>query len=309
VLAIWTLYGLPMRAVRVPGQNAALSKQEAAAYSAVVDYLAGPTELAATIAVTRTITPTFTLVDTAMGRYYTIGGQIHALAGRPVQPRLSLDLAGTAGIAHGTLLVGGRTRDMVANPLVSRIITDSTNPAVEPIFDSTTFYPDHIAAVNRLLRVEGDVLQRLVLVPGQFRATSSVTQTVGIQRLWEQLRVVTYHAPFSDTDFIAPNLWRATASGVGDAVRFTIEATDAGGVSRTVILYRLASSAEWRSLDLTPANLAAGVWTGLLPGMGKNAVEFIAQAVDRAGNVAWRDSYGNPFVVYGLHTYLPLLMR
>ena len=147
--------------------------------------------VAATIAITRTITPTLRGVDTPKGRYYAAAGETHALSGRPVEPRLSLDIALSDSIAHGALLVGGRTRDEFTDPLITRIITDDTYLLAEPLFDNPTFYPGRIVTVNRLLRVEGDVWERLVLVPGQFRAIASTPQTVGVQRVWERLDVVT----------------------------------------------------------------------------------------------------------------------
>ncbi len=334
VLAIWTLYGLPMRRVRVPavvnarpevgaeavsnvagddsGTQASADKRGESSSSASIRVYPRPNDdsgLAATIAVNHTITPVFTAVNTTKGRFYTVAGETQALAGRPVEPRLSLDIAGVAGIAHGALLVGGRTRDERIDPLVTRVITDNTDLAAEPLFDSSTFYPGRIVAVNRLLRVEGDVLERLVVTPGQFRATADTPQTVGIQRVWERLEVVTYHAPFSTTDFTAPNIWRTAAAQAGDAVRFTVETTDAGGVSRAVILYHLAGSPEWRLLELALSDPAAGAWTGLLPGAGRARVEFYAQAVDAAGNVAWRDDYGSPFAFGRQATFLPVIVR
>ena len=99
------------------------------------------------------------------------------------------------------------------------------------------------------------------------------------------------------------------AAQAGDAVRFTVETTDAGGVGRAVILHHLAGSPEWRLLELALSDPAAGVWTGLLPGAGGQRVEFYAQAVDAAGNVTWRDDYGSPFVFGRQATFLPVILR
>ena len=71
----------------------------------------------------------------------------------------------------------------------------------------------------------------------------------------------------------------------------------------------MSDSAEWRPLDLAIEDAAAGVWAGRLPGPGTATVEFIAQAVDMAGNVAWFDDYGSPFVFSGSAIYLPVIVR
>jgi hypothetical protein len=308
VIAIWTLYGLPMRAVRIPLQ----SGPETSAPRQEVDVArsSGSSGLAAATAVTYTvaITPALQVVDTADGRYYAVAGEIHALAGRPIEPRLSVDLDGSGGIAHGALLVGGRTHDEAIDPLIVHITTDDSTMSTEPQFDSTAFYPGHIAAVNRLLQMEADVLQRMVLVPGQFRATSSVTHTIGIQRIWERMDVVTFHAPFSTSDFIAPTIWRMSAQPASNAVRFTVEATDASGVGRVVILCRWSTSAEWQPLELALVDAAKGAWSGLLPVAG-TSVEYIVQAVDEAGNVMSADDYGSPFVSNLNSIYLPTISR
>ena len=80
-------------------------------------------------------------------------------------------------------------------------------------------------------------------------------------------------------------------------------------MSRVVVLYRVGSSAEWRLLELALTQPATGDWSGQVTGGSKQRVEYIVQAVDAAGNVAWRDDYGSPFVFGSNITYLPVVLR
>jgi hypothetical protein len=79
---------------------------------------------------------------------------------------------------------------------------------------------------------------------------------------------------------------------------------------RTVVLYRLRTSASWSKVELV-YNPATGWAEGSVGGLN-GAIEYIVQAVDQSGNVALALDHGNPFqalVVNQRRTFLPLVRR
>jgi len=201
-----TLYGLPMLQIHMPHTttlNTSAARQAAllpaggvvtTAHHLSLDYI-------------KHVTP--------QGAYYTVEGEgdAHIAGGRPIAPRISTDVQIPGAIAHGALLVGGTFSDTVNfDPVVSRIVTEETYIETEPDFPSPAWEPAQIGAINRFLSIEGKAYASLVIVPGQFRATTNDHPTVGIQRLYTDLQFEVYHAPFTATDFIAPNIWNVAPS-------------------------------------------------------------------------------------------------
>jgi hypothetical protein len=314
VLGEWTLYGLTMRRIALPSSRIVAREPEVA-------QTVSPARVHANglISVSRSVSPTLTLNTETNGRYYSVNGETHTLAGRPIEPRLSIDIGYTQTSAytltHGVLVIGGRTRDEGIDPVVSQIVTDAVYLNDEPAFDNSTtgFYPDRIATINRLLRTDGRALERIVLLPGQFFATANVTETIGTQRVWERLDLVTFHASFAITDFVQPTLSDIEAVTTTNSVTFTSIVSDSSGILRVVVLYRNVGSAEWNALDLAQQGVSE-TWTGQITGRD-GVIEYFVQAVDNAGNVAWLTDYGNPFTIGASTTatqqkvYLPLVVR
>jgi len=85
-----TLFGLPMFMVSVPMPGGAVSPPNS---SQAFDVASKVRAAEGLIARSVTITPTFSEVSTAQGRYFTVAGQVQANGGRPIQPLLSLDIA------------------------------------------------------------------------------------------------------------------------------------------------------------------------------------------------------------------------
>ncbi|NJM41943.1 MAG: hypothetical protein HC853_14895 [Anaerolineae bacterium] len=305
VLAQWTLFGLPMRSARVPASQST----DTTGPSMPQHIQTAPVQLDANlVAITRTIVPTLTGRDTVDGRYYQASNDAQILSGRPTQPRTYVEIGFAGTRAHGVLLIGGSIRDETLNPVVTRIITDDTYIAQEPEFDSAGFYPARIATVNSLLGLDGRYAEKLVLVPGQFRPTS-VTPTTGQQRLWERLDVVTYHAPYTVSDFVEPTLNLVRGWAYPAHVNFTVGAADLSGIQRVTVLYRALDMKTWSLVELQPHTTLSDTWSASIsrPSAG---VEYIAQVVDTAGNVALRSDYGNPFrPVVARSVYLPLARR
>jgi hypothetical protein len=114
-----------------------------------------------------------------------------------------------------------------------------------------------------------------------------------------------YHASFDTLDFLAPNIWavRAISNSVG--LRFEVwgddraeSADQMSGVSRVIVLYRLGAETTWRKAELTytePTADSIGMAVGTVAPLTGETIEYFAQAVDGAGNVALALDHGNPF--------------
>jgi hypothetical protein len=136
--------------------------------------------------------------------------------------------------------------------------------------------------------------------------------TVGILRRYNSLQVEVYSAPFEATDFIAPQIFRTTASLTGNLLNFEVEVVDdSGSVERVVVLYRGQNQRHWSMLELGAVDgddVARG--TAVSP---YGIVEYFVQAVDDTGNVALATNSGAPFIVPGgsapATIFLPAVLR
>jgi uncharacterized repeat protein (TIGR01451 family) len=189
-------------------------------------------------------------------------------------------------IAHGALMVGGSFADLPDfDPTVSRVVTEELYYEVEPAYPMGVWYPAHLGTVNRFLAIDGQSRERLVVVPGQFWATSDVTPTVGVERLYSDLAFEVYHAPITATDFIAPSIWQAEAISTSLFLRFRVRVEDdSGSVVRTVVLYREEGDPYWSKAELA-YDAAAGLAEGFVPPVD-SPIYYFVQAVDPTGNVA-----------------------
>src|SRR5262249_32320564 len=148
--------------------------------------------------------------------------ETEVLGGRPIEPHFSQDvsLPATRTIALGALVVSGRSHDEGINPHISTIVTEEQY-LTEPVFDSVGFYPERMAAINRLTTIDQGVLQRLVIVPGQFKSVSGTVPTTGTQRLWDEVDAIVYYAPYTNTDYADPVFWQVGTVTDTDAITFT----------------------------------------------------------------------------------------
>jgi hypothetical protein len=193
---------------------------------------------------------------------------------------------------------------------VSRVVTDQLAIATdaELSFPAQEWYPAQMGVVNRFLSIDGESQERLVVVPGQFRATTTTTPTVGVQRLYSALSYEVYHAPMTATDFVAPTIWdvQALQSDAGMIFRVRVE-DDSWSVARVVVLYRESSSNTWAKVEL-PYSAGAEWAEATVSGLGSE-IEYFVQAVDPTGNVALALDHGHAYSTVGREerVYLPLI--
>jgi hypothetical protein len=249
---------------------------------------------------------------TSLGMFYTVAGETdaHVAGGHPIEPLTSRDVHIQSTIAHGALMVGGAFSNQAIDPHISRVVTDALYVPDEPVYPTAQWYPLQMGTINRFLAIDGQSRERLVVVPGQFQATGITAPTKGVQRLYSSLDYEVYHAPFTATDFIAPNIWRVEAIRNSVLLKFRVQVSDDSGViQRTVVLYRTLSSGVWQKAELA-YNAATGWAEGNVPPV-IGPIEYFAQAVDGTGNVALALDHGNPFTGSraGLMLYLPVVLK
>jgi hypothetical protein len=202
VISELTLYGLPMLQINLPVTT---TEPYGGPSLAQVQALHKPGLQAQ--AMTDTVTATFNLHfdytahTTPNGAYYTLVGSddVQVTGHRPVQPRASVDVARTDGLyAQGVLMTGGTFTEVVGfDPVVSRVVTETSALATEPTYPITdTWYPQQVGSLNRFLSIDAQMRERLVVVPGQFRAADTGSSTTGSERLYEDLSFDIYYAPF-----------------------------------------------------------------------------------------------------------------
>ena len=280
-----TLYGLPMYRVSVPTPIGppALETPPISANDLTVD--------------TVSFAPDFQLeTGSADGDYYTIGGEVQASPGRPVQPRTSQLVPVKSGqTPHGAVLVNATSTKESINPLISRPVTDTK--LSEPLFEADAWFPSNPWAVNRL----GDA-PRLVVVPAQFQGH----QDSGTLRRFTALEFQVYYAGSANSDFTPPTVWTVQSQAFEDEADFWVTAEDSSGIQQVVLVYTQDGS-RWQSHDLDYDSLQDR-WQATFTGLTGQFIYFV-QVIDGAGNVTITSNKGLFFEPTRHEIYLPLVFR
>ncbi|MFQ5576137.1 MAG: hypothetical protein ACE5G8_04015, partial [Anaerolineae bacterium] len=303
---------LPMLAVRTPVTTSVPPEGVSLASGTAVTPLTIPLPLGGYV--THTVIHTDGV--TVLGTYYTLAGEneVHVAGARPILPRTSRNIHQPDTIAHGVLMIGGTFTDVLnIDPAVSRVLTDDVYSKPEPVYFDRGWYPSQLAAINRFLTADGQSRERLVVVPGQFRANSNGQGRTGTQRLYTNLQFEVYHAPFTVTDFTPPGIWQVEViSGTGGITFRALVDDDEdvpAGLKRVVALYHEAGKYSWR-LEELHYNASSGYFEGTT-GPTSEPIRYFFQAVDSAGNVALALEHGAPFdkVKVLNSVYLPLVIK
>ncbi|MCA9956392.1 MAG: hypothetical protein KC434_16805, partial [Anaerolineales bacterium] len=301
VLEEMTLYGLPMLRVNMPVTTTTSLWGKSAMADVPVQRVEGGS-LTATSLNFNFAFDQHTILDSSnnlLGNYYTLVGKddVYVAGGKPIQPLSSASVSQSGNIAHGALMVGGSFTEIPNfNPAISQLITEEVGILPEePLFPLDYWYPVALGSINRYLSIDGESVERLVMIPGQFSGTGGVNQTIGTQRLYNNLQFEVYHTPFESEDFIAPSIWNVWAERVANQVTFHVQVTDdSGAMHRVVMLYRELPSTTWKLAELT-YDPQTQVATGLVSVPMNTEIEYFAQAVDPSGNVSVALSYGVPY--------------
>jgi len=294
VLGISTLYGLPMYEVSLPGIGRMTAAQTAQVELRLDEHGlksgASPTVHASGIqqvneilgVQTVTITPTFTLVETPDGNYYTVDGDRQARPGRPIMPRMGVEIE-TISNTHGALLISATYTEETFTPLVTALITDGIG--LTATFQTEDWYPAQMAVINRL-ELAREILERLVVIPAQYRDDKL--------RRYTQ---VTYQVYYSDaTDQLSPEVRLVEGVYEDGQARFSVQVASETGVERVAVTYTYGDG-EWRSVDLV-FNEATGRWEGTLAITAP--ITYFVQAVDTEGDVTQADNKGRLYAIESL---------
>jgi hypothetical protein len=133
--------------------------------------------------------------------------------------------------------------------------------------------------VNSIATTEG-IQQRLVLVPGQYRATTAVTGTLHI------FNAMTYTVYYSNSlDVLPPDIWRVQDTLIGSSRVVTAEITDHSGLARVVLAYT-TDNGVWQVVAMTSIP-DTDLFTASLPDAA--SLIYFVQALDNAANVSVAD--------------------
>jgi hypothetical protein len=240
----FTLYGLPQYAVGAAGESSSPSmmSQETSPVSTVnlvLNIQDGETSYSSN--------HNLQLVTTDSGSYYTADGDTQATAFRPVQPRVVFDELPLIDLppdpdqldrVQGVLITGGNFTDYDGfDPVLVRPTNDAEPEADEVQIVPPTFWPSEIA-VDKTLETMTQLIQNIVVIPGQFRSTGidSDNQVIGIQRLYNKLDLELLRGT-NVNDFEPPLISNIELMAVSDnTVAVTVEASDPSGIAQIVIL-------------------------------------------------------------------------
>lgn len=312
VLSEWTLYGLPMMQVSLPpSQGQLLPEQAQTALPSGISPVPSASTFFSTLPLT--MATSFNLITstrpvnnspTLIGNYYEVSGSAEMAGspiplasdflinpGRPLQPRISLDLNLPNQEAHGILFLGGTYTDAVGfNPIISRVVSDTAMS--EPSFPFFRWYPLPMQIINRLQLGPQLISEKLVVVPAQYLAE---TDSLGTERLYNTLLYEVFYTPEGATDdFTAPTINQVQVITSTTAVSFTVSVADASNVARVVVVYD-DGSGNWQSVALTQIDDIH--WSG--PGPASLSY-MLVQAVDTYGNVSLSDNKGVFFTTVGM---------
>jgi hypothetical protein len=236
---------------------------------------------------------------TADGSYFALDGHVHADAGEPMQPRFFTDISRKdAGTARGAIFTSGSYGvEESFDPVIVQPMNEYYAPK-EPAFSTTGWYP----ALPFTVRRGGGSASSETLVASMGQYDSSERS----ERLYESLH---FDLCYSDSaDELPPAITLTSARRKGMGVDVKVGAYDPSGVERVVVAYT-SGHGSWSSLDLS-YDVGMDKWTGSVIAAGE--IEWFAQAVDGAGNVAATGEKGMYHAqrAEDIHTtYLPLVLK
>ncbi|MFC1897248.1 PKD domain-containing protein [Chloroflexota bacterium] len=264
----FTLYGLPQYSVAVNGDitTQSASSQESGSGSDVTlsDY-------------------DLQIINTGNGDYYTADGDSQSTAFRPVQPRIVITLStDSTGPVHGILLLNGSYEDIYGfDPVITRPTNEWELVSDEIQLLPPTFWPAELATVNTL-ETGGDLIQTLVVTPGQFLGTGTTEdgEIIGTQRLYPNLQFQLTRS--SSDDYDPPAISGIDLEGAGETVNVTVEAKDDSGITKILILKY--SAGQMTQVIPLSSSSSGDTFIINIPNPGDDSL--IIQVEDGAGNVA-----------------------
>lgn len=231
--------------------------------------------------------------DETEGSYYSFGDPATGTlnnAGLPVQPRLFQEFALQGTQAHGAALYEARYHDLrdwtpfipqVAWPALN--LTESQRAQTVPLREMA-WYP---ALPHAFSAAGSESLATLLLAAGQYNPQA------GKQRLYDEISANVYYS--NSDDWVPPVIRQVTLASEQSLATISVQVTDTGSGVEEVLLTSTDGSGYWRTILLKQS--PGGAWQGSLP--APTGLDYIVQAVDKAGNVTVDDNEGHYYLVGG----------
>ena len=217
----------------------------------------------------------------------------------PIQPKSTTSVVTTGRTAHGALITGLVSHDVLGVVPVINTPTADTTSATPQVRADSAAWPAKLATVTTSQAPYGRA-QSLVLLPGQF--LGNTYDGTGVERVFDTVGVKVLYAPDGSTDFTAPAISGVIGSVGGSSVTFSATATDDGSVKAMTVGYRDLEG-TWRFAPMTggPAAFSATVTLSRALTAADRTVFFV-QAVDGSGNVGTAAGKADGFVASADHT-------
>lgn len=238
------------------------------------------------------VSPTFTPVTTANGKYYKADNGFQSTPRRPLEPLVSLDVTqpGTL-VAHGAminLLNSPAADETNFNAVFSQVTTD--NSADDPTLAGVNTFPSKIQAISTFSGVSTRK-QRLNLIVGLFRSDGPTLAGIGTHRRYTRVAGDVLYS--TSNDWTPPTLGELQTLRVGTlgniGLATTVTDLDQNGapgtVKEVVVLYRDCNGV-WRTSTMSPAGGNRWAGGGLVTPAGCQNIDYYLEAADAAGNVA-----------------------
>jgi len=243
------------------------------------------------------------------GGYYTaapsstgIGAGVQTTEYRPIEPLLSAPVTVSGYVAHGYVINHLSSSDhqgftpTFSQPAVGS--EDSSSPDIgDAAFPGTIPRVAGYSAFTSSGTKPGSTLN---LIAGQFFADPSHPGQ-GTQRLFGFIDGDVTYQPANSAlanDFAPPTIDSSQGLISGGAVNFQVDATPSSAtdpVQQVFVLYTdQAQPGQWTQVSLSSSDGLAWSGQGSAPSGGDN-VQYIVEAVDEAGNVAFSNDEGADF--------------
>ena len=226
----------------------------------------------------------------ANGEYVTANGDAQATADRPIQPRLVVDLGlSDVRITAARVTAGSYVELAPFDPAISCWTTEWEPNPVEVQVSTGGWWPADPVTLTTI-ETAGGYEQKLVILPGQFRATSASDAEVvtGIERVWTDLTVKLDRQPAGANvnDLLSPTVRSVSLAKLGDTVTAKVDASDASGISRVDVTHVGDGARSYFPFpDVVPGPEGTYDVQFNLPTVQADELAVVVDVMDGAGNV------------------------
>jgi uncharacterized protein YjbI with pentapeptide repeats len=301
-----TLYGLPMYHLNAPSSPT----PPPTGPPTEIDPVTGLTAAPVSVSLGMGSTPGQLSLGPSLsgnGSYYQVNGTTAYNAGiqtteyRPIEPLVSVPVTEPNLVPHGALVTALQSTDIPGftptYSMPSAGSADATPPSVgDAAFPGTI---QRVATYGTFTSTGTTEGAQLDLVAGQFLPNTAAPGT-GTQRLFNSMSAQVFYqspgSPLAD-DYTPPTIDSTQATSSDGAANFVVQvspSSPADPVVEVLVLYTdIDDPGTWTPLTLTssPDGLT---WSGSGPAT-PNGAQYIVEAVDEAGNVAFSNDEGADF--------------